>query len=297
MTMIDLSQLATPDAVETLDYEAILAEMSAALVAAVPDLADDLARESSLPSIILQVVAYRELLVRARVNDGARAVMLAYATGADLDQLAALFGVARLVTDPGDPDAIPPIPPAFETDAEFRARVQLAPESWTSAGSVGAYIFHALSTDGAVQDVSVISPTPGNVLVTVLSRVGDGSATASLQAAVNDALNAQSVRPLCDTVTVQGAAIVTYAIEATLTFFSGPDPALILAEAQAAAQSYADRQHRLGRDITLSGIFAALHRPGVQNVAIAAPAADIVVGDEAAAYCTAITLTDGGIDV
>lgn len=154
MTTIDLSQIAVPDAIESLDFEAILSEMTAAVTAALPDLADDLSRDSSLPSIILQVVAFRELLLRARVNDGVRAVTLARATGADLDNLAALYGVARLVTDPGDPDAIPPVPPTLEDDATFRARVQQAPEGWAAAGPVGAYRFHALSASGQVKDVS-----------------------------------------------------------------------------------------------------------------------------------------------
>ena len=55
-------------------------------------------------------------------------------------------------------------------------------------------------------------------------------------------------------------------------------------------------QHRIGRDVTRSGIFAALHRPGVHNVDLTAPAADIVIDNVTAALCTAVTLTDGGVD-
>ncbi|MGS4945206.1 baseplate assembly protein [Meridianimarinicoccus sp. RP-17] len=297
MSTIDLSQIAVPDAIETLDFETILSEMAAAVTAAAPDLADDLARESSMPSIVLQVVAFREMLLRARVNDGVRAVTLARATGADLDNLAALYGIERLVIDAGDPDAIPPVPPTLESDTIFRARVQQAPEGWAAAGPVGAYRFHALSASGDVKDVSVTSPDPGVVRVAVLSRTGGGAADAGLIDTVALALNAEDIRPLCDTVNVQSAAIQTYAITATLTFYPGPDTAVVLAEAQAAAEAWADAQHRLGRDITRSGIFAALHRPGVQNVDLTAPAADIVIDDVTAAYCTGVTLTDGGTDV
>jgi phage-related baseplate assembly protein len=49
--------------------------------------------------------------------------MLAYATGANLEHLAALYGVERLVTDPGSPTAVPPVAPTMETDAALRARV------------------------------------------------------------------------------------------------------------------------------------------------------------------------------
>ena len=50
--------------------------------------------------------------MRARVNDAARAVMLASATGHDLDHLAALFSVARMKIEDergelvGEPDGL-----------------------------------------------------------------------------------------------------------------------------------------------------------------------------------------------
>ena len=44
------------------------------------------------------------------------------------------------------------------------------------AGPTGAYEFHALSADGDVKDAAATSPAPGEVVVTVLSRTGDGAA-------------------------------------------------------------------------------------------------------------------------
>jgi phage-related baseplate assembly protein len=38
---------------------------------------------------LLQVVAYRELLLRQRINEASKAVMVAYAASADLDQIGA----------------------------------------------------------------------------------------------------------------------------------------------------------------------------------------------------------------
>jgi phage-related baseplate assembly protein len=104
------------------------------------------------------------------------------------------------------------------------------------------------------------------------------------------------VRPLTDYVQVQGVTITEYQIEATIYFFSGPDREVIFANAQAAAEAYAEAQHRLGRDVTLSGIYAALHQPGVQRVELTSPIASIVVGREESTYCTGITLLDGGLD-
>ncbi len=41
------------------------------------------------------------------------------------------------------------------------------------AGPVGAYEYHALSSDGRVADASAFSPSPAEVVVTILARDGD----------------------------------------------------------------------------------------------------------------------------
>lgn len=293
-TPIDLSRLPAPQVVEPLDYEQILAEMVADLQARDPDF--DALVESDPAHKVLQVAAYRELLIRQRVNDSARAVMLAYAEGSDLDHLAALYGISRLLVDPGNPEAIPPVPHIFESDAALRRRVQMAPKGWTSAGSVGAYRYHAISSDPKVLDVSVQSPSPGEVLVTVLSTQGDGAPDTALLDAVEAALSDEKVRPLCDGVSVQGAQIVPYVIEAALTLYHGPDEEAVRLEAQAAAQTYAAETHRLGRDVTLSGLYAALHRPGVQKVRLISPAAGLDMAPHQASWCNSLSVTVEGRD-
>ncbi|EMO9523730.1 baseplate J/gp47 family protein, partial [Pseudomonas aeruginosa] len=147
-----------------------------------------------------------------------------------------------------------------------------------------------------VLDASATSPEPGQVLITVLSRAGNGTASPELLAIVDAALTDQSVRPLTDFVTVQGASILSYSVEAVLHFYAGPDRAVIMANAQAAIEAYVAGQHRLGMDVTLSGIYAALHQPGVQRVDLISPTANLVVDRESAPYCTSINLTDGGLD-
>ena len=288
-TQVDLSQLPAPAVVETLDFETILSDMLADLVARDPSFT---ALVESDPAFkVLEVAAYRELLVRQRVNDAARAVMVAFATGADLDQIAANYGVSRLLITPADDSTIPPTPAVFEADADLRARIVLSLEGYTSAGSQGSYVFHALSASGDVKDASAVSPDPGEVVVYVLSRTGNGAASVDLIAAVEAALNDDRVRPLTDLVSVFSASIVNYTITAELVVYPGPDSAVVLQAAQAAAAAYATAQHRMGYDVTLSGIFAALHQPGVQRVVLTSPSVNIVVDDGEAAFCTAINVT------
>lgn len=288
-TAVDLSRLAAPGIVETLDYEAILAD----LIAMARQLMPAFAPLESDPAVkLLQIFAYREMLLRQRVNDAARAVMPAYAIGSDLDHLAALLGVTRFTLDPGDP--VLGISPTLESDTDLRRRMVLAPEGYSVAGPEGAYIFHALSADPDVLDASAISPTPGAVIVSVLSRAGDGTASAELIAAVDAFVSDETRRPLTDFVTVQSAGIVVYAVDATITTFSGPDGGVVLAEAERRLADYVESSHRLGRDITRSGLFSALHVEGVQNVVLTSPAADIVIERDQAPWCSGTHVTYAG---
>jgi phage-related baseplate assembly protein len=101
MNTIDLSALPRPAVVETLDYETVLAELRADLLRLYPAAAEVIDLESEPLIKLLQVAAYRELVIRARINDAARAVMLGWAVGTDLDNLAARYDLARL---PGEDD-------------------------------------------------------------------------------------------------------------------------------------------------------------------------------------------------
>ncbi|CNC28605.1 baseplate assembly protein J [Yersinia pseudotuberculosis] len=245
---------------------------------------------------LLQENAYREVILRQRVNDAARAVMVAYAVGSDLDQLGANNNVERLVITPADPTAIPPIEAVMESDSDFRVRIPQAFEGLSVAGPTGAYEYHAKSADGRVADASAISPTPACVTVTVLSREGNGAASSELLAVVEAALNDENTRPVADRVTVQSARIEDYEIDAVLYLHPGPEAEPIRAAAEKKLNAFVTAQRRLGRDIRLSALYAALHVEGVQRAVINAPLADVVLDKTQAAFCTGSAITVGGTD-
>lgn len=292
-TPIDLSALPAPDVVETLNLETIFAEMLADLRSRDPLFS---ALVESDPAFkILEVAAYRELLIRQRVNDAARAVMLAYSGGADLENLGGLFGVVRKMITPADLEAVPPVPAVMESDTDLRMRIQLALEGLSTAGPVGSYQFHALKVDG-VKDVAVAGPPdtdPGVVRITLLGTDGNGAVGTPIINAVAAVLNADNVRPLTDVVNVQSATITNYQVVATLYVSPGPDPAIVSAAALASVQAYTARQHKVGADIRLSALYAALHVAGVDRVTLSAPGivADVVIDAVHAPYCTGITLS------
>ncbi|MEH6565099.1 MAG: baseplate J/gp47 family protein, partial [Halopseudomonas sp.] len=247
-TAVDLSQLPPPQVVEPLDFETIFARKLAQLIELDPQF--DALVESDPAYKILQVSAYDELLLRQRVNEAARAVMLAYAQDADLDQLAANFNVQRLLITPGNPQAVPPVPAVYESNEALRRRVQLSFEAFTTAGSQGSYIFAALGASGLVRDANASSPAPGLVSVFVLSQEGNGTASEQLLEVVTASVNAESVRPMTDQVSVLSASVNEYVITAVLTVYPGPDAEVVRQAALASAQAYASAMHRMAYDVT-----------------------------------------------
>ncbi|EHY3013991.1 baseplate J/gp47 family protein, partial [Escherichia coli] len=216
--------------------------------------------------------------------------------GGDLDQLAANYNVTRLTVTPADNDAVPPVAAVMESDEALRLRVPAAFEGLSVAGPTAAYEFHARSADGRVADASATSPAPAEVVLTVLSREGDGTAEKDLLDVVEKALNSENVRPVADRLTVRSAEIIPYRVEATIFLYPGPEAEPVMAAAKASLQKYIASQTRLGRDIRRSAIFAALHVEGVQRVELASPLADVVLNKTQAASCTQWSVTNGGTD-
>jgi len=291
-SIVDLSKLDPPTIVELLDYEAILARKVARMQALIPDF--DATVDSDPAIKVLQVAAYDELLLRQDFNERVVGRLVAYATGATLDHIGAAIGVARLeVTGANAATGAAPI---YEDDDSFRARVVLGPEGFAAAGPELAYVKRAKDAGTDVLDASATSPAPGEVLVTVLSRSGDGTASAALLDAVRTIVTDKAVRPVGDFVTVAAATQLRFTISALLYTFAGPDVGLILATARARLDAYLVEARALGRNITLSRINAALTVPGVQRVEISSPAADVVCDRTQAGLCLDIMLGHGGYD-
>jgi len=167
-------------------------------------------------------------------------------------------------------------------------------EGLSVAGPTGAYEFHAKSADGRVQDVSAISPSPATVLITVLSREGDGTAAADLLTTVDTALNADSVRPVADRVTVQGATIRSYSVKARLHLFDGVAAGPCLEAANAKLAAYLNEQKKLGRSVRRESYGAVMRVAGVDWVEITEPAQDIIMDRTQAGYCTGTDISVAG---
>ena len=294
-TPIDLTQLPAPSVVEVLDFESILATRKAHLVSLLPEteraaVTALLELESEPATKLLEENSYQETILRNRVNEAGKAVMLAFALDGDLDQLGANVNVARLVITPANPNALPPVAAVMEDNDAYRLRIQEAPDGLSVAGPKASYEFHARSSDGRVKDASATSPAPASVTVTVLANNDTGIADAALLAIVARALNAEDVRPLGDRLTVQAAQVIDYQIEATLFIGVGPEVPILLDAARANAVRVSQPRRPLGHSIYRSACSAAVHVEGVRKVELTSPVADIELDATQAARCTAINL-------
>lgn len=281
---IDLAALPFPDLLDPVDFEAQLSTLKAELLTRYPDAAAALALESEPLTKLLQVFAYLLVLKTGEINAKAKALMLAYATGSDLDHLGANVDVYRLVLDPAHPERIPPTAAVLEADADYRRRIQLSAERF-AAGSVGAYQYWALSASGDVRDVAVVSPSPGMVDVWVQSHTAE-VAPAGLLTAVSAALDPDTRRPLTDLVTVRAATPLAVPVVAELTLYQGPDAAVIRQAAVDGLARYTSLVRSLGYDVTISGLHAAMHVAGVQRVHLVTPTADVQIGPNRYAVIT-----------
>ena len=255
MNAPDLTQLPPPEVVETLDFETILQVHRADLLARYPEAAAVIDLESEPLNKLLQAHAYRELLYRQRVNEAARAHLLAFATGADLDHKAAFYGLTRL---------------AGESDERLRARVQLRIKSLAGNGTREAYELTAMTASQNVRDARATQPFPGRVHLLLWCH--DAAQAEATLATVLAAINADDGRPLGVPVTVALARARAINITAAIEREAGAPADLAqrlvvtLADAMAA---YA----RLGRDVPRSWITARLHTAQVAAVRFPDPAA------------------------
>lgn len=289
-TELDLSRFTGFSLVDVF-YETIRDERLTSLVqrfvaAGIPFDVDMLATD---PSVILQEEdAYREMLDLAAINDAARSLTLAFASGDALDQIGnTYFATARLVIDASDPENI-----VLESDARYRRRIQLAPEAFSGGGTPGGYLYHALTSDPRVKDANVFveEQGTGQVFVAIMSSAGDGTVTGDLLEVATKHLMRDDVKLATDWLTVEAADVTTFAVNATLIIPPGVQPSIAVTEATQRLNSEAAFRHRVNMQFPRSAIMAALHAGNVIRVDLAEPAMDIDPGVRGVAFLTGATI-------
>ncbi|NWA25766.1 baseplate J/gp47 family protein [Pseudomonas gingeri] len=293
MSTVDLSALPAPQVLEPLDFEALYEEELETFRGYMGD--NWSAELESDPVVkLLELSAYRRMQNRARVNDAAKAQLLAYAEEGDLDHLAGNVNLKRLVIQQQDLLAVPPVVEVKEFDDALRERVQLAYEGLTTAGPRNSYILHARSASALVGDATAESPAPAEVVVTVQALTGNGHAEQALLDQVEAYLSDDDIRPLADRLIVRSTEVLEYRIDAVLYMQGvGSENEAILVEANRRLKAWINPRRRLGVEVARSGIDAQVHLNGVRRVELR-QWSDIRPTKFQSGYCTGFTVVQGG---
>jgi len=320
-----ISNLPEPKLIEALDYESIFRSLVEDFLARHPEYTALL--ESDPAVKLLQVFAYRELILRQRVNDAFKATLLAFAEGGDLDQLSAFYGVNRQMP---------------ETDEQLRNRTIERIKGSSTAGGAAWYRYQTLTADNRVADALVTSPDAGQVRIAVLSHEGelineatleelsvmaqfygvapriltpletvqafrtrvragalgiggDGTASPQLLAVLDSRLQSDSVRVITDTVEVIGATIQTVNVNVRVFLFPDQSPT-ILNNLEARIREDFQKSAGLGWDLAPSWLISRLHVQGVQRVELVSPSAVVVANSNTAVALGSFTITMAGYD-
>jgi phage-related baseplate assembly protein len=184
----------------------------------------------------------------------------------------------------------------MESDEALRIRIKLAPNSFSNAGSRGAYIYFAKSANPLITDVQITNPIPGSVQLFPLVAGGDVTPQSVLDD-VFAACNDEKVRPLTDTVIVTAPTRLTYTVSVSVTTYTETDPAAIAAAVEASIRAYAnDRAAQLGRDVKFAQLLSRCMVAGVYDAQLL-NFADVIVPATSFAVCSAITVTIVGTNV
>ena len=151
-----------------------------------------------------------------------------------------------------------------ESDEDYAERIRLAPNAFSVAGPIKAYIFYTQSVSSAIIDVSVDSPTPGVVNVYPLLE-GGVIPDQTLLDKVLETLSDEDVRPLTDEVHALQATAVPYTIEVHY-FIKKADQnkgtAIQAAVAEAVEKYRLWQQGKIGRDIVPAELVRAVMNAG-----------------------------------
>lgn len=310
--VIEINQLPAFAVLETISTETILAARMAQIVNFWSQNDPPNAAQYDVGSLEFDPIkvdqecsTYFELMLRDRVNQAARAVSLADASGTNIDHIASRYpgGMPRL---------------AGESDIAYKTRVWLSPNTLTQNGTYESYIFFALtacqqagiplrdcqvlSTPGS-PDIQIILMNDGPALSPGVDSAGDWNGTftafpdpAPTQAqlaAASDYILAPGMgrKGLTDVVTFAGPNVTNISIEIDVTLFPGWDQTLTMNALATAMATLVENQRYLGYSYMEASYDAALETSGVYDVTVVSPVpADTVISARNVIVPTSIIL-------
>lgn len=309
--VIELDQLPTMQVLETLDSDELIADRMtkfAELWKSYDPPAGANYDVENLEFDPIRIVeennAYFELLLRDRVNQAAKAVTLAFASGSDLDAIASRYpgGVPRLDSDGDGVND--------ELDNHYRTRIWLSPNTLSPHGVYESYVFWVLTALPELRDATAyaVRGTP-NVTITIMAD-GDGvelgddekSVTAfpsptpetSDIDTIRSYVEADSRKALTDVVRVRTPKIVRVDYEIRYWLFPGWNADTMKKALWTAMAALIEKQRWLGYSHTKAAVEAALMVSGVYNVIVDLPTDDVEIELHEVVVVNSVKMTYAG---
>ena len=187
----------------------------------------------------------------------------------------------------------------IESDDNYRERIRLAAESVSTAGSENSYIYWAKTADANIADVSVDSPIPNVINITVLMKNGEIPEQSILDAVLAQ-VTPRDRRPMGDQVNASAPTVDSYNID--LTYYISKDRSTEEANIRAAIENpggavdqYKTWQcEKLGRAINPDYLRQLMLNAGAIRIDMTAPVYTAVSRDHVA-KANLVTITYGGL--
>jgi phage-related baseplate assembly protein len=254
--------------------------------------------------------AYFETMIRDRVNQAARAVTLAFASGSDLDAIASRY-----------PGGVPRA--AGEKDANYRRRVWLSPNTLGPHGTAEAYVFWALTGDSTLHDASATTDEgTGKVYVTLMAESGsvadmpwvrtrDPLSRALIKTEAVPVINInpslqqiidvrkyildEGRRGQTDEIITYQPQIVPINYKARIWMFPNASVDITITAVEKAVAALIENQRWLGYDHSRMAFDAALAQTGVHHAVIDEPATDVNVDDRSVVKVDLASIAFAGV--
>lgn len=185
----------------------------------------------------------------------------------------------------------------IESDDDLRERIFLAPEGYTTGGSLDAYKYHVYQFDPTIEDVSITSPSTNTVQIVPLCKNGAYPSDEYITLLKNY-ISKDNIKMLTDVVNVIAPTKYEYTLNVTY-YINSSDSAtadVLQKNVEAAIEEYVTWQKsKIGRDLNPSHLDHLIRAAGAKRAVITSPVFT-VVGDTSVAALTSKTVTYGGLE-
>jgi len=180
-----------------------------------------------------------------------------------------------------------------ETDDEYRTRLELLPESFTSAGAEGAYIYWLLQASVIVTDARILTPSANHLDIYVIN--GQTLLSQEQKDAILDYLYNEpqkKIRAMGDVIQILDPLIINFTLDINFQLYENAAENAVDVEAQllSALTDYTNG-FKMGTELLLQDIeYICKSNKNIRKITFNDLTLDIIPAETSILICTAISL-------